>query len=470
MPDAIDVSGLQAISPSALALDALVIVGISVLTGLVYSQVALHVAGDPAVFAGTGALAAVIFCTLTRARGVSVPFQISTAAGRARAAAATWVVTFLFLAFLAFTLKVSASFSRGAILSFFFTGLPLVITSRIAMPRAVARIGQANAYRGLDAIVLASQGYQGLAGFLSELRIRGCGAVTTIEFDGVGNEEAWASERSRLVQRALENARRARVGDIYIVAPGLVHERIVSIVSGLRLVPRAVCVVPDEIVASFLRSTVRTIGPAVAIEVQRAPLSKVQRFAKRSIDIVVAGAATVLLAPFFLAIAIAIKLDSPGPVFFRQARNGYRSRPFRIWKFRTMRVLEDGPGVAQACRNDERVTRVGRILRRTSLDECPQLFNVLAGEMSLVGPRPHAVAHDELYETLIENYALRQHVKPGITGWAQVKGYRGETPTVDVMYQRIENDLWYAANCSLSLDLGILLRTLGVIFGQQNAY
>src|SRR5690348_144137 len=161
----------------ALAFDALFIIATGILTGLVYTKVALGVAGDPDVFAGTGVLAAVIFCTLTRARGASGPLRVSTAAGRARAAVTTWVVTFLFLTFLAFTLKVSATFSRGAILSFFLMGLPLVTASRIAVPRAVARIGQANAYRGLDAIVLASSGYHGLATFLNELRVRGCGAM-----------------------------------------------------------------------------------------------------------------------------------------------------------------------------------------------------------------------------------------------------------------------------------------------------
>ena len=466
---AIDVSGLQAVSASALAGDALIIIFASVATGLIYTSAALGVAGDPAVFAGTGALAAAIFCAITRLQATNAPFRVSTGIGRARAAAATWLATFLFLVFLAFTLKVSASFSRGAILSFFVAGLPLVVASRIALPRAVAHIGRANAYRGLDAIALVAHGNQSLSLFLSELRLRGC-TTTAIEFDADCDADTWTTERARLIQHTIECARTARAGDIYIVAPGLAHERVTSLLSGLRLVPRAIFVVPDEVVSTLLRSAVRAIGASVAIEMQRAPMSKAQRVAKRSIDIVLAGLATILLAPFFVLAAVAIKLDSPGPVFFRQGRNGYRSRPFRIWKFRTMRVLEDGPGIAQACRNDHRVTRIGRFLRRTSLDECPQLFNVLAGEMSLVGPRPHAVAHDELYETLIENYALRQHVKPGITGWAQVNGHRGETPTVDLMYRRIENDLWYAANSSLSLDVAILFRTLGVIFWQKNAY
>jgi undecaprenyl-phosphate galactose phosphotransferase/putative colanic acid biosynthesis UDP-glucose lipid carrier transferase len=467
---AIDVSGLQTVSMAALACDALVIVSSSLVAGVIYSWLAFGSAGDAGVFAGTGALAAAVFCAITRIRGTAAPYRVSSPGGRARAAAATWIGTFLFLTFLAFTLKVSESFSRGAVLSFFFTGLPLVVVSRIGAPRIVAQIGQTSAYRGLDAIVLAARNNAGVTPFLDELRRRGCAAPRVIAFDPDGDSETWAGERLRLVRRALDSARMARPGDIYIVAPDLSHERVTSILSGLRLVPRAVFVVPNEVVSSLLRSSLRSLGNSVAIEMQREPMSKMQRATKRVIDIAVAAIAALLLTPLFACVAVAIKLDSPGPVFFRQVRNGYRSRPFRIWKFRTMGVLEDGPEIIQASRHDQRVTRVGRFLRRTSLDECPQLFNVLAGEMSLVGPRPHAVAHDELYAGLVENYELRQHVKPGITGWAQVNGHRGGTPTVDFMYRRIEFDLWYAANCSLSLDWAILFRTLGVFLAHRNAY
>jgi lipopolysaccharide/colanic/teichoic acid biosynthesis glycosyltransferase len=157
-------------------------------------------------------------------------------------------------------------------------------------------------------------------------------------------------------------------------------------------------------------------------------------------------------------------------MLFKQERLGHRSRPFRILKFRTMRVMEDGDSVVQASKNDSRITRVGRILRRTSIDELPQLVNVLKGEMSIIGPRPHAVAHDKLFSKLVDNYELRQHVKPGITGWAQVNGFRGETPQVELMRTRIEMDIWYATNCSLLLDAQILLRTSYELFRQRNAY
>jgi exopolysaccharide biosynthesis polyprenyl glycosylphosphotransferase len=169
-------------------------------------------------------------------------------------------------------------------------------------------------------------------------------------------------------------------------------------------------------------------------------------------------------------VALAVRLDSPGPILFRQSRNGFNGRPFRIYKFRSMTVLEDGPVVTQATRQDSRVTRVGRFLRRSSLDELPQLFNVLKGDMSLVGPRPHAIAHDDQYTQLVAKYAFRHHVKPGITGWAQVHGLRGETPSVELMRRRVDLDLQYIANYSLILDLRILVRTVRELIRPQNAF
>jgi undecaprenyl-phosphate galactose phosphotransferase/putative colanic acid biosynthesis UDP-glucose lipid carrier transferase len=171
-----------------------------------------------------------------------------------------------------------------------------------------------------------------------------------------------------------------------------------------------------------------------------------------------------------LITALLIKLDSRGPVFFMQKRNGFTGKTFDIFKFRTMHVLENGPAVKQATRDDPRVTRIGRWLRRSSIDELPQLFNVIRGEMSLVGPRPHATSHNSEYEKLIANYAFRHHVKPGLTGWAQVNGYRGETRQVEEMQQRVEHDLWYINNWSPWLDLRIVFQTLLVALRQDTAY
>ncbi len=182
--------------------------------------------------------------------------------------------------------------------------------------------------------------------------------------------------------------------------------------------------------------------------------------ASRTLDVVLSFLALLALAPLLVLVALLIRLDSPGPVLFRQTRTGLHGRVFRIYKFRTMHVQEDGPEVRQACRADPRVTGVGRILRRTHLDELPQLLNVLRGEMALVGPRPHALAHDEHYGREIPDYHLRFQVKPGMTGWAQVNGARGETPTLADMQRRIDLDLWYVQHRSFTLDLQILVRTL----------
>jgi exopolysaccharide biosynthesis polyprenyl glycosylphosphotransferase len=191
--------------------------------------------------------------------------------------------------------------------------------------------------------------------------------------------------------------------------------------------------------------------------------------AKRALDLAVTVPLLVFLAPLLAVLAVLVRIDSRGPVLFRQSRNGICGKSFEILKFRTMSVLENGDRVVQARENDPRVTRVGRFMRRYSLDELPQLFNVLKGEMSLVGPRPHARAHDAYYAGLIRDYCYRHAVKPGMTGWAQVHGSRGPTPALEVMTRRIDLDLWYARHASLVLDLKILLRTPLEIFHPRNA-
>ena len=195
-----------------------------------------------------------------------------------------------------------------------------------------------------------------------------------------------------------------------------------------------------------------------------------QPILKRIFDLALALPLLVLCAPLFAVLAAIVRLDAGGPVFFRQTRLGQGGKPFDIFKFRTMTVMENGDTIVQAKENDARVTRSGKWLRATSLDELPQLLNVVAGDMSLVGPRPHARAHDLHYAGLIAGYTLRQDVKPGITGWAQVNGYRGETPTVGTMRSRVDLDVFYARNASLTLDLLILARTPLAVLSARNAH
>ena len=260
------------------------------------------------------------------------------------------------------------------------------------------------------------------------------------------------------------------VYDQIVVALPINHERLPEITAQLSVLPLEVVMLPDldkPLVRSHGMTEVAGL-PAVRLRV--APLSERQLMVKGAFDAVVAAAALLLLAPLFAVIALAIKLHSSGPVFFLQRRHGYNHRIFKVVKFRTMSVMEDGASVRQASKSDCRVTRIGGFLRRTSLDELPQLWNVLAGDMSLVGPRPHALSHNQYYSELWPDYANRHRMKPGITGLAQVQGYRGETLDPRMMRRRYILDLLYISKWSIGLDLLILVKTVLVVLSRKNAF
>ena len=226
-------------------------------------------------------------------------------------------------------------------------------------------------------------------------------------------------------------------------------------------------VAANDIAGAFRLSPDAMLGAPANVDVQPGQL---QAVIKRAFDLTLALSLLVLCAPLLAVLAAIVWLDAGGPVFFRQTRLGLGGKPFNIFKFRTMTVAENGEHIVQAKQNDARVTRSGTWLRATSLDELPQLLNVIAGDMSLVGPRPHARAHDKHFAGEIANYTLRQEVKPGITGWAQINGHRGETPTVGTMRARVDLDIFYARNASLALDLLILARTPFAVFSARNAH
>jgi undecaprenyl-phosphate galactose phosphotransferase/putative colanic acid biosynthesis UDP-glucose lipid carrier transferase len=227
---------------------------------------------------------------------------------------------------------------------------------------------------------------------------------------------------------------------------------------------------PDRFVDPILSHA--KVGPDLRLqmELQRAPLNPTELAIKRSCDLVVSAISLIALAPLLVIVSIAIAADSRGPIIFRQNRKGFNGKQFAIYKFRTLKVGEDGDAVKQVTRQDQRLTRIGQILRTTSIDELPQLVNVLKGDMSLAGPRPHAVVHDNKYADLVANYALRHHVKPGMTGWAQVNGFRGETAAVELMQRRVSYDLWYVNNWSFWLDLRILGLTCIEVLRGRNAF
>ncbi len=246
--------------------------------------------------------------------------------------------------------------------------------------------------------------------------------------------------------------------------------RISSLLREIGPLPAPVVLLADPAFVGLSQHRRIILGDDVGFELQSAPLGLSARWAKRALDVVAATALIVPLGPVMLLAILAIWLETGSPILFRQDRRGFGGVPFKILKFRSMTVTENGADIPQAQRQDPRITRVGHFLRRTSIDELPQLFNVLNGEMSLVGPRPHAMAHDDYYDRFIEHYAFRHHVKPGITGWAQVNGLRGATETSELMRSRIEHDLWYINHWSIWLDAKIIFLTALKVFRDDNAY
>jgi putative colanic acid biosynthesis UDP-glucose lipid carrier transferase len=266
------------------------------------------------------------------------------------------------------------------------------------------------------------------------------------------------------------DAREGRIDKVYITLSLDSQARLQELIKGLSDTTASVYVIPDVFMFELLHARSESINGLPSISIFDSPMDGAWSMVKRVEDVVLSSIILTLIALPLLLISLAIKLTSPGPVLFRQRRYGLDGRPIMVWKFRSMSVQENGDVVTQATRNDSRITPLGAFLRRTSLDELPQFFNVLRGEMSIVGPRPHAVAHNEQYRKQVSGYMLRHKVKPGITGWAQINGWRGETDTLDKMQKRVEFDLQYIEHWSVWLDMKIILLTLFKGFVNKNAF
>lgn len=264
--------------------------------------------------------------------------------------------------------------------------------------------------------------------------------------------------------------KRHHVDLIYIALPMASQPRILRLLEELHDTTASIYFVPDVYLFDLIQARVDTVGGLPVVAVCESPFYGANGLIKRVSDIVLASAILALISPLMFAIVIGVKLSSPGPALFKQRRYGLDGREIVVYKFRSMRGLEDGDVIRQATRDDPRVTRFGAFLRASSLDELPQFINVLQGRMSVVGPRPHAIAHNEMYRKLIRGYMIRHKVKPGITGLAQVNGLRGETDSLDKMQMRIEYDLAYLRSWSLLLDLQIVLKTVYVVLRRKNAY
>jgi Undecaprenyl-phosphate glucose phosphotransferase len=382
------------------------------------------------------------------------------------------ITAFLFFLTIAFSLKASEIYSRIWLYSFAGASFVSVVLCRVALYRlfrALSRRGMI----GRTMVVLGS-GPQAVR-FLERLaRVNPyfTSILGVYDQDGrLGSEVAGQPVLGGL-DELIAAARAARVDDVVVALPWNADGQVVQAVERLKELPVNVYISSDLVGFQLaFRPALGHFQQLPLFEVVQRPISGWSSVIKTVEDHVLAGLALLLLSPLLVLVAIAIKLDSPGPIFFMQPRLGFNNRHFEIFKFRSMHH-SDIPEhrVQQASRDDPRVTRVGRFIRRTSIDELPQLLNVLNGTMSLVGPRPHALSHNEEFSEQVRGYFARHRVKPGITGWAQVNGFRGETDTVEKIRARVEHDVYYAENWSLLFDLRILLMTLFVVLFQRTAY
>jgi putative colanic acid biosynthesis UDP-glucose lipid carrier transferase len=376
---------------------------------------------------------------------------------------AGWAVVLLMLVSIAAMLKVTDYFSR-----IWFGVWTIVSTLGLILTVLVthaATVRKRNRGRRSNPVVLVGSG---TAGARVERQIASDPASNMKIVARFG--EAWSDEPVRPLSELAEYVRAERVHAVWIAVPWEDKHTLDASLAALKESVVDVNVVPDLEQYRLLNQSISEWGGLPVISLAGTPMTDAERRLKYLFDWLGALLLSIVLLPFFVVVALIIKLTSPGPVFFHQKRHGVGGDPIDILKFRTMKVHREAPGrVTQATPGDERVTAIGRFLRRTSLDELPQLFNVLMGQMSLVGPRPHAIEHNELFKSRIPKYMLRHKVKPGMTGWAQVNGFRGQTDTPEKMALRIQHDLWYIQNWSLWLDLKILLMTPFVMV-HRNAY
>jgi Undecaprenyl-phosphate glucose phosphotransferase len=293
--------------------------------------------------------------------------------------------------------------------------------------------------------------------------------------DRLTRQQALVNRPCGTIKDLLEIGKTGRIDCVLIALPAAAEQRLGTLAHELKALATSVAICPQLFAFNVPHHGWAYVGDGlpVALLADR-PLRGWGAVVKRLEDIVLASILLVVSLPVFAVIALAVWLDSPGPIIFRQRRHGWNNQSFDVLKFRTMRWMPSASSaLVQTSREDDRIARVGRLLRRTSLDELPQLFNVLKGDMSLVGPRPHAVdmrTEDRLGHEIVDEYAHRHRVKPGITGWAQVNGCRGATQTAEQVRRRVELDLFYAENWSVLLDLKILLKTLACVIGGENAF
>lgn len=427
--------------------------------------------GTYPTYVGASVLGSVVLVAVLNQSGRYTTLYGDDFLRHAKGVLATWAGVFLALLLAAYALKVSADISRLWSFAWFASVSVWLLVQRAVLWQLIRR----PALQGILAqrTVILGAGSQGER-LLQHLKQR---PGPWIAVTGLFDDRTTRIQRSIMGYPVLGNTddllrfvAEQQVDNVLVALPLAAERRLAQVIDRLRQLAVDVYLVPEGVGRMYSEQDFNFIARTPVLRVVSRPLNGWRRALKEIEDQLLAFPLLLLLMPLLLIISLAIKLDSRGPVLYRQPRRGLNKKPFEILKFRTM---YEGPGenhFRQAQRNDARVTRVGRFLRRTSLDELPQLFNVLKGDMSLIGPRPHPLPLDDQFAPHIDGYFARNRVKPGITGWAQVNGFRGETETLDKMEKRVSHDNYYIENWSLSLDLRILIMTALVGFVHRHAY
>ncbi len=459
------------------ALDAIAIVAAL----YIVKTVARGYVDDAAVVLGL--LATLIFLIMSKITGLARLSYRGNADREITSIMLTWGATVMSLAVIGFATRYGDVFARSVMFSWILLAPMLValfrMLVRIVLQSAIQRgygtrrvaIAGLNLLGRQTARNIESEpalGFQ-LAGFYDD-RVEDRPGQTDPDDKDLATSDEEETSLSGSLGDLVTECRENKIDTVLVTLPMRAEDRIRYLLDQLSDSTVSVYIVPDFFVFELLHSRWTNLGGLPAVSVFENPLFGVDGVAKRVTDVALATAGLIVAALPMTLIAIGIKLTSKGPVFFRQKRYGLDGKEILVWKFRSMRTCDNGPVVKQATKGDPRITKLGGILRKTSLDELPQLFNVIEGTMSLVGPRPHASAHNEQYRGLIRGYMLRHKVKPGITGLAQVNGCRGETETIDKMEQRIKWDHQYIRRWSLWLDLKILVKTVLVVWKQDTAY
>ena len=382
-----------------------------------------------------------------------------------------WTLVCGILLFLGFFTHTTDIFSRTVLLTWSVGTPALLILAHAGARSLLFKLGESQRFSRSVVIVGVTELGQRLARELdSDLRLNMSFEGFFDDRDPSGANKVANDKFLGALSALPAYVKKHGIDVIYITLPVAQQKRILQLLDSLRDTTASIYFTPDYFMHDLIQARMDEVNGIPVVAVCETPFYGINALLKRVSDIFISVTALLSLAPLLLVIALLIKFTSRGPVIFKQKRYGLDGEEIRVYKFRSMRVMDNGDVVKQATKEDPRVTTVGKYLRRYSLDELPQFFNVLQGRMSVVGPRPHAVAHNELYRGMIKGYMVRHKVKPGITGWAQVNGLRGETDTVEKMKARIDYDLDYLRNWSVWLDIKIILLTIRTAFGDQNAY